>query len=293
MRTPTWETSTGALAAMFAEFGPVIFGECWTITLADGTVLRWSGHDTSLTLGSRTFVLGPGIIRSRLKWRVGISTDTMTMTLLDILSTTINGQGLYAFVRGRGLVGARIQLERAFWRPSDTGPVGAILLFDGDYEDSEIDRVECVVRVSSWTKRLNVAVPNGVYQSQCLNSLFDGVCGLSRAAFTVSSAATTPTTLYRTAFGHNLNAGSYPTDWGTLGRITMTSGANAGISRTCKLHTASQLVALQPWPFPVAAGDSFSLEAGCDRDFATCRDKFANINAFRGHPYVPAAETIL
>lgn len=291
MRTPSWETSPGALAALFNEFGPLIKADAWTVTLKNGTVLRWSGAADPLLLGSRLFVLGPGIERTLMKWRVGISSDSLTMTLTDIEGTLIGGQSLPAVIRAGGLIGAQVQLERVYWRPTDAGPVGALLWFLGDVEEPEGDRYAATIRVASFTKRLEVAVPRDVYQTQCSNQVFDPRCGLSAAAYTVAGVVTAGTTGFRTTFGHALGQ---PDGWGSLGIVAMTTGANAGISRTCKQQTTTQIVALQPWPFPVVPGDTFTLRAGCDRLKATCESaKFNNKPRFRGRPYIPAPETVL
>jgi uncharacterized phage protein (TIGR02218 family) len=37
----------------------------------------------------------------------------------------------------------------------------------------------------------------------------------------------------------------------------------------------------------LSAGDTFSITAGCDKSFSTCRDRFANILNFRGFPHIP------
>ncbi|WP_187306840.1 phage BR0599 family protein, partial [Agrobacterium pusense] len=37
-------------------------------------------------------------------------------------------------------------------------------------------------------------------------------------------------------------------------------------------------------------GDSFSVTAGCDKSFATCRHTFANQLNFRGFPHLPGAD---
>ncbi len=37
----------------------------------------------------------------------------------------------------------------------------------------------------------------------------------------------------------------------------------------------------------VGAGDAFTVTAGCDKQFATCKTKFANGINFRGFPYMP------
>ncbi len=288
MRTPTWEASPGALAALLHEFGPLIKADAWTVTLTDGTVLRWAGGDVPLTLGSRAFALGPGITRGQCRWRVGISTDTLSMTLADITGEPVVGMSLAELVRSRLFAGAQVQLERVFTRPGDAGPAGALLWFLGDVDEVEGDRVEAAITVVSFTKRLEVAVPRGVYQPLCLNELGDARCGIVRPS--VTATATSASTALRTAFGHSL---AQPTGWGTLGIITFTGGANAGHRRTCKLHTATELVALQPWQFPVAAGDAYRLDAGCARDQSTCTNKFNNLARFRGQPYIPVPETVL
>ncbi len=41
-----------------------------------------------------------------------------------------------------------------------------------------------------------------------------------------------------------------------------------------------------PFPEP-APGDAFDAVAGCDKSFATCRDRFGNAVNFRGFPFTP------
>ena len=43
----------------------------------------------------------------------------------------------------------------------------------------------------------------------------------------------------------------------------------------------------------IAPGDSFTVSAGCDKYFATCRDKFANALNFRGFPQMPGNDHVL
>ena len=38
------------------------------------------------------------------------------------------------------------------------------------------------------------------------------------------------------------------------------------------------------------AGQAFTLTAGCDKTFATCKARFANHLNFRGFPHVPGAD---
>ena len=43
----------------------------------------------------------------------------------------------------------------------------------------------------------------------------------------------------------------------------------------------------------VAVGDAFAVTAGCDKQFTTCKAKFANAVNFRGFPYMPGNDAIL
>ena len=291
MRTPSWETSSGALAALLGSGAPLEKTDVYTITLRGGTVYRWSAHDLALQLGSRSFGVGPGLWRSRVRYTVGIDVDKLTLRLTDNTALQLNGRPFQTFVRGGGFDGALVQLERVFWGAADTAPVGALLWFVGNVIDTEGDRNEATLSVASYLQWLRVQVPNGVYQTKCLNTLFDPQCGLSRTAFTVTGSATGATDSYRSTFTHSLGQTA---GWFSLGVMTFTSGANAGISRTCKLHTSTVLTALQPWPFPVAPGDDFTITPGCDRLKSTCQSaKFNNLIRFRATPFVPAPETVL
>jgi uncharacterized phage protein (TIGR02218 family) len=44
---------------------------------------------------------------------------------------------------------------------------------------------------------------------------------------------------------------------------------------------------------PIAAGDAFSIIAGCDKSPSTCQTKFANILNFRGFPHMPGNDRVI
>jgi uncharacterized phage protein (TIGR02218 family) len=292
MRTALWETAPGALAELLNARRPIERADLYTLTLTDGTVYRWSGSDIAIAGNGSTWQLGPGITRNRLKWSVGVAVDTMVVTLTDIRGTTLNGQGLMAFIAAGGLIGARLQVDVAFWAGLGApAPTGALLWFAGRIaEVHSVTRWEASINVKSDLELLDVMVPRDVYQPGCLNTVYDPACGRSRAAFTVTGAATVGSSQARTVFGHAL---AQAAGWFDLGVVTFTSGANAGISRTVKQHTSAQLKVLQPLPFPVQAGDTFAVYPGCDKTVGTCMTKFNNVDRFRGHPYIPVPETVI
>ena len=46
-------------------------------------------------------------------------------------------------------------------------------------------------------------------------------------------------------------------------------------------------------PQPLAVSDAFTVTAGCDKRFATCRDRFANGANFRGFPHIPGNDFVI
>ena len=81
------------------------------------------------------------------------------------------------------------------------------------------------------------------------------------------------------------------------GRLTWSSGANDGLSVEIKEHRlASGHARLSLWqamPEVIANSDSFMVSAGCDKRFATCRDRFANAANFRGFPHIPGNDFVI
>ncbi len=290
MRSALWETSVGALAALLNSGSPIEFADLFTLTLGNGTVFRWSGHDLALTGNGHTWVLGPGVWRSNVRSTVGVSVDDLTVSITDNIGTTINGQPLQTFIRAGGLVGARFQVDRAYWGPGATAPAGAVFVFAGNIGGVSGTRYQADFTVSADTNRLDINVPREVYQPQCRNTLFDSACTLRAVDFTVTGAASSNTSADLTSFSQSLGQANGYFDLGTL---TMTSGSNSGVSRSVKAYASGTIIALNPWPFPVISGDTFSVIPGCDGTQSTCTTKYSNLPHFRGFPYIPLSDLIV
>lgn len=84
--------------------------------------------------------------------------------------------------------------------------------------------------------------------------------------------------------------GSFEAGWFAFGEIAFTDGALEGRTLAVIEHAAQggdvllTLPAAQVMPGP---GDAFSIVAGCDKQFSTCKEKFANPVNFRGFPHLP------
>jgi uncharacterized phage protein (TIGR02218 family) len=94
-----------------------------------------------------------------------------------------------------------------------------------------------------------------------------------------------------------MNLGGFADGRFTAGRLTWSSGANAELAIEIKEHRLidghARLTLWQAMPEPLAAGDAFTVTAGCDKTFATCRDRFANTDNFRGFPHIPGNDFVV
>lgn len=278
--------ASGPLIALLNGTADFVMADLYTITLAGGaTVLRYSGAMVDVTFGGHTWSRGPLFARDKITHKVGVEAATLQVTVSAGPGDTVNGVGLIPFVIGGGLDGAAFKLERAFlpdWRSAVTG---TLIDFAGRVTSvKNITGSDFELTVSAWTILLNVNMPADLYQTACLNTVYDANCTLSAATYlvsgTVGGGATT------SAFNTSL---SQADGYFNQGRIVFTSGANNGLTRGVKtfLHASGAITLVLPLPTAPANGDAFHIYPGCDLTFATCGTKFGNSLHFRGTDLVP------
>lgn len=78
-----------------------------------------------------------------------------------------------------------------------------------------------------------------------------------------------------------------------FGIVAWTTGENTGLTMEVKSYVSGQVTLALPMPYPIAVLDEFTIVAGCDKSFVTCRDRFDNVVNFRGEPYVPGIDKIV
>lgn len=293
MKSPTWEPSPGQLLAFLNSNRVVRFAELYTFTTAEGVVYRYTSGDRLVAVNGHAFALGPKFWRSQVRMTVGIEVDTLNVDLHAEDAVTMGGTPLVqAFAAGymdRGTV----VVERLYM---DTANVmqGTVLLFAGRVGQIITERGHVALEVLSHTELLDVMIPSGVYQPSCRNTLYDLQCGISRSAQKISKTVTGIGVQRRSFYANFAATAAAAHGWLTLGVIKFTSGANAGISRTVKMHVGvgGSVEVAFPWPKDIAIGDAFDAYPGCDKTKATCAAKFGNLQFFAGEPFVPLPDTI-
>jgi hypothetical protein len=86
---------------------------------------------------------------------------------------------------------------------------------------------------------------------------------------------------------------TYQIGYFAYGTVKFLTGLNAGFSMDVKAFAPGVVTLTMTLPYPLTVGDTYSIVAGCDRLFGTCKARYNNVPNFRGEPYVPGQDVIL
>lgn len=262
------------MAAALAS-GVTTFARCWTLTRRDGATLGFTDHDRDLVFGGVTHRAASGMSASAAQAAIGLGVDD-----LEVVGA-LDEAGLTDADLARGAYdGAEVELTLVDW--SDVS--SRVLLFRGALGEVARERGRFTAELRGLTHAL--AQPRGrIYQRACDAALGDTRCGVDLAlavhkAEGVVTAVTAPRAFEAAALGPRGSVFA-------RGRLVWTSGANAGAATEVRAQGGAVAELAEAPAAPIAPGDAFSVTAGCDKSFATCRDRFANALNFRGFPQMP------
>jgi uncharacterized phage protein (TIGR02218 family) len=273
-----------ALAAHLAS-GVTTTCRCWRLTRRDGVVQGFTDHDEDLRFDATTFRAGTGFEGSDLEARFGLA----------VTGTEIHGALADASVNEADLAAgryddAKIQLFLVNWADVEQ----RLLLRAGNLGEVRREGAAFAAEVRGVSARLNEE-RGRIYAATCDVDLGDARCGfdLENPAFRGEGSVVTVegASLVRVA---GLDA--FADNWFTRGKLSFSSGANAGLAVEVKEHRADagevRLALWQQMPEPIASEDLFVVTAGCDKRFETCRSKFDNAVNFRGFPHLPGNDFV-
>lgn len=286
------------LQALFAtrEFNMALL---YQFNLVNGATLYYTSADVNIVTGGNTYSGANAPYfetkdnRSTLHWKVGTDVDQF---IFDVIpgASTVEGIPFLAAVQEGFFDGAELVHGRAYWPiqawAASIVPTAVIpYCFVGRVGEVDGGRTKSTFTINSHMELFNQMIPRNLFQSGCVNSLYDASCTLIQASFGVSGTTSSGST------ASSINATlSQATGYFNMGTVTYTSGVNNGLSATIKIYThgsPSNFTLIAPLPNTPSSGDTFTVYPGCDKLQATCQNKFSNITNFRGQPYIPTVET--
>ncbi|MBS0370207.1 MAG: DUF2163 domain-containing protein [Proteobacteria bacterium] len=296
MRKVLWEPAAGQLVAFLAANTQAVPVDLYKITLQNGTVLHYTNAEQDIWYNDATYSPGPGLVRSKTRFTAGIAVDTMEIQLFADSSIRVGSMGIIAAIAFGLFDGADVQVAHAFFDGFQAWQMqGVVLAFAGRVGQTSTQRGQANIEVRSYSELFDIMVPGDLYQPGCKNTLYDAYCGVSRSSAAAAGSVTGGITAANNYFVSSVPVGAGASRY-MLGTLTFTSGGNAGIARTIKRAVAAggtvAFEFISPFPYPLAVGDAFTAQLGCDKTRAACAGVFGNDARFRGEPLIPAPETV-
>jgi len=260
---------------------------CWKLTPASRPAMGFTDHDRDITFDGVVFRAASGFAASEIESSLGLTVDNTEVT--GALSTgDLTEEDLAAGVYDD----ARIEIWLTDWRD----PATRHLLRTGSLGRVARGKVHFSAEIRGLSHYLN-QTKGRVYGYGCDATVGDARCKADLSAPAWSASGTVAEATDARLFSAS-GLAAYADGWFALGRLTWTSGANAGRKAGVKTHGAGQGAASRigleaPMPAPIQPGDAFTITAGCDRQFSTCREKFANAENFRGFPHMPGNDFLM
>lgn len=288
--------SSQLLAALSAS--PVSSAYCIKITSAlKARSWYFTSHDQDLVIASGTYA---GTYKSSVAYN---SSNVEISSNMD--STNLSIEGAFDITNGftrieliSGLLDhARVIVFIVDFTDTSLGYMEVLSGFFGDISPQGNEfTIDFIGDDALFNKTLN-----RLYESGCDAEFCDARCKLSSANYTSSGAVSgTPT---KKSFVCSISdTGSLNhsdiTDWFTNGVITWTGACeNSGLLSVVRVYTYStgtkSIVLLTPTYYTIAAGDTFTILAGCQKRFVEdCSTKFENHKRFKGFPFIPTADQV-
>lgn len=252
---------------------------CWRIDRRDGIAMGFTAHDRDLVIEGLTYRAAPGMLPSAISVSDGFDVDTLDVSGA-LTSDTITEADLAA---GRW-DGARVRLFAIDWTQPEAV---AVALARGELGDVGSRDGAFTAELRGPTALLERPVIEFT-SPECRAEVGDRRCRIDMAGrirLVRIVEAIDAVTIRVDAAEESPNGYGY-------GRLRWIEGANSGLASALLASDGDEISLREPPPFAVEEGALVELAEGCDKSFATCRDRFGNSDNFRGEPHLPGNDLL-
>lgn len=252
---------------------------CWRLERRDGVALGFTSHDRHLEVSGFLYRAVPGMAPSAISRSDGLDVDTLDVAgalTSDLISRDDLAAGRWD--------GARLRLIAVDWSASEAEPV---FLARGELGEIGTSDGAFTAELRGPTALLDRPAVEAT-SPECRAELGDKRCRVDlagRTLFARIAAVVDAVTVDVDAGEPLVNAYGY-------GRLRWIGGGNSGLESAILRSDGERLFLREAPVKAVAVGTLVELTEGCDKIFATCRDRFANGANFRGEPHLPGADLL-
>jgi len=260
---------------------------CWKVKRTDGVLKGFTNHDVDIEYdlgdgdGSITYEASSGGTFSSVKASADLSVDNLDIEMIlesSYLTDSDLRCGLYD--------NAEIWI---FLINYENTALGVVKLSYGHLGDVDIFNEQARAEMRSLTQLLQQEVGR-VYGIDCDAEFCDARCGKTASSFTTAGSVATCIDSLSFVDGSRTEDKGYF----NYGKLTWTSGANLGLSMEVKSYaTQGTFTLFQSMPYTISTGASYSVIAGCDKKYDTCKNTWSNLDNYRGFPHIPGQDEAL
>ena len=255
---------------------------CWRLTRTDSVVLGFTDYHEDLTVAGVLYKAASGMVRAT---AVSGASD-LSVDNLDVETILDNA----AIARTDVLIGRYDYAELHVFLVDYYFPDAFLIkIARGRLGEVSVGQIEARTEFRSLKQLLKQRIGRS-HEVDCPWDLGDAKCGVNLAAFTVTGTVTSFTNRHRFIDTSRSEADK----WFSGGKLTWTSGLNNGLAMEVKRYfSADKKFDLSlDMPFNIAIGDTYSVYAGCAKNYPTCVTKFSNTN-YGGFPHIPGTDWLL
>jgi uncharacterized phage protein (TIGR02218 family) len=234
-----------------------------------GTHWRYTNHNLPVSYGGNTF--DPAVIN-----RGSVKYDSQFEVTKLSVSAGYLEDPVMEYISQNPVELIWIEVLRFF---EDVSPEEVSVIFIGQIKTTSfqgnIVSIECV----GFEHYLHQRIPRFRIQLGCNNDLYDDFCGIDKDSWKITTTITSVDSdgVVLTSSDFALQDDGYYTrgyiQWGDYYRMIVD-------------HVEDDITLRFRMP-GFASGQEIDAYAGCDKQLATCHDKFDNVNNFFGHPWLP------
>ena len=294
------KTISSALQTHFGQ-DSLTLAILWKVIRQDATVFGFTTHDQDIVYSGVTYLAETGMTNTATANKADLSVNN-----LEIVAFLDSSSISEADIRAHLYDYATVEIYVVNWADLTqgdlkvlSGTVGEIKMMNGCF----------TAEIRGLTQYYSTTV-GALYGPSCRAELGSGLNGIDvnnhylckiditayRQTGTASSSPDAVTIVPSAGLlmpGSSTPTSPAPAGWFNDGILTFTSGPMNGFTIEIKNWDGTTLTTFLPMIYQPLAGNTFSIEPGCDKTRETCFAKFNNIVNFRGEPDIPGNDLIL
>lgn len=248
---------------------------CWRLARRDGVVIGLTSHDRDLIVGGVPYRAAPGVKPSAIETSDGLDAQTMDLEGA-IASDAIMAADLDA---GRW-DGAALTLFVTDWTAPEMAPV---MVAEGSLGAIERRGAAFTAELQGVTRALDRPVGPATSPS-CRAEFGDRACRIDLAPRTHERRVVA-------VEGRTVTLDS-PVVGAAFGELVWIEGPACGLASPVIGEAGAVLTLAEVPPVAPAPPLRVRVTEGCDKQLATCRDRFANAINFRGEAHLPGNDLL-